>query len=163
MVSITVSKKGLFKRIGAKVSEEKVYDALHQIQAVLEGGEGVEGSFEELIQTQEKLTLTHGRRRRKVAIGVHDAAPIRFPLVYKAIPSNSPVQFVPLSKTQKMTVAQVMREHEKGLEYGFTIEGFSSYPVIFDDYGEIISFPPIINSAKTAVSTSTTKLPFWRS
>lgn len=117
-----------------------------------------ENSFEELIQTQEKLTLTHGRRRRKVAIGVHDASQIKFPLVYKAIPSNSPVQFVPLSKTQKMTVAQVMREHEKGLEYGFTLEGFSSYPVIFDDYGDIISFPPIINSAKTAVSTSTTKL-----
>ncbi|MEM4254777.1 MAG: phenylalanine--tRNA ligase subunit beta [Candidatus Norongarragalinales archaeon] len=227
MVSIRVSKKGLFKRIGAKVSEDKVYEALHQTKVVFEGEErgtvsleitadrpdllslqgvaravrgflGIEkgmpkmllqespfvlhidksvakvrpviacalvegvkldgAGFEELIQTQEKLTLTHGRRRRKVAIGVHDASQIRFPLVYKAIPSSSPVQFVPLNETRKMTVAQVMREHEKGMEYGFTLAGQPFYPVIFDDYGDIISFPPIINSAKTTVSTRTTKL-----
>ncbi|PIN96674.1 phenylalanine--tRNA ligase subunit beta, partial [Candidatus Micrarchaeota archaeon CG10_big_fil_rev_8_21_14_0_10_60_32] len=30
-------------------------------------------SVRELMQLQEKLVLTHGRRRRKVAVGVHDA------------------------------------------------------------------------------------------
>ncbi|HIH19651.1 TPA: phenylalanine--tRNA ligase subunit beta [Candidatus Micrarchaeota archaeon] len=114
--------------------------------------------FKDLIQTQEKLTLTHGRRRRKVAIGVHDAAHIKFPLTYKAIPKNSPIAFIPLNKTQKMTVEQVMREHEKGMEYGFILSDKTHYPVIFDANGEIISFPPIINSAKTTVTTRTTSL-----
>ena len=230
MVSIIVSKKSLLERIGQRVSEEKVLDALPQIKAGVEAIEGdelaleikgdrpdllsvqgvaraargflgvekglpqmklqkpkssawnvsvdksvekvrpvivcalIEGvkideqGFKDLIQTQEKLTLTHGRRRRKVAIGVHDAAPIKFPLVYKAISKDSPISFVPLNKTQKMTVSQVMREHEKGMEYAFTLTAFSHYPVIFDSNGEIISFPPIINSAKTTVTTKTTSL-----
>ncbi|MFH1056393.1 MAG: phenylalanine--tRNA ligase subunit beta [Candidatus Micrarchaeota archaeon] len=137
-------------------SVEKVRPVI--VTALIEGVKIDEQGFKDLIQTQEKLTLTHGRRRRKVAIGVHDAAPIKFPLVYKAVPKNSPVEFVPLLKTEKMTLAKVMREHEKGLEYGFTLEGFSHYPVIFDSDDDIISFPPIINSAKTAVTAKTTSL-----
>jgi phenylalanyl-tRNA synthetase beta chain len=137
-------------------SVEKVRPVI--VCALVEGVKIDEQGFKDLIQTQEKLTLTHWRRRRKVAIGVHDASPIKFPLVYKAIPKESPIDFVPLNKTHKMTVSQVMREHEKGMEYGFTLEGFSHYPVIFDASGEIISFPPIINSAKTTVSTKTTSL-----
>lgn len=231
MVSIVVSKKDLFKRIGVSAisssSEEKVYAVLHQIKAVYESQDGdelsleitadrpdllsvqgvaravrgftgkekglpemrlpksgkkvivdktvarvrpyivcalIEGvkiddrGFKDLIQTQEKLTLTHGRRRRKVAIGVHDAGPIKFPLFYKAVPKNSPIEFVPLSKTRKMTLDGVMKEHEKGLEYGFALENAPAYPVIFDADDEVISFPPIINSAKTTVTTETTSL-----
>ncbi len=126
--------------------------------ALIEGVKIDERGFKDLIQTQEKLTLTHGRRRRKVAIGVHDASAVKFPLTYKAIPKNSPIEFIPLAKTHKMTLEMIMREHEKGIEYGFALEGKSEYPIIFDADGEVISFPPVINSAKTTVTPKTTSL-----
>jgi len=112
----------------------------------------------QIMQVQEKLTLTHGRRRKKVAIGIHDAKPVNFPLVYKGLPKNAPLEFVPLNKTKRMTLSQVMAEHEKGLEYAFALEGASHYPVILDADGDVISFPPVINSAKTTVTTKTRDL-----
>ncbi len=111
----------------------------------------------ELMQLQEKLTLTHGRRRKRVAIGIHDAAPIAFPLTYKAVMPKE-IEFVPLGEDRKMDLEQILRDTPKGWEYAFTLKGFERYPIILDARGNVVSFPPIINGRLTAVTEETTSL-----
>jgi len=111
----------------------------------------------ELMQLQEKLTLTHGRRRKRVAIGIHDAAPIAFPLVYKAVLPKE-IEFVPLGEERKMDLEQILRDTPKGWEYAFTLKGCDRYPIILDARGNVVSFPPIINGKLTAVTEETKSL-----
>ncbi|MFH1779646.1 MAG: phenylalanine--tRNA ligase subunit beta [Candidatus Micrarchaeota archaeon] len=112
--------------------------------------------FESLIQIQEKLTLTHGRRRKKVAVGVHDASKIKFPITYTT--GKPSEKFVPLKEEKEMSLERVLLDTEKGREYAFILEGLKEYPVIRDADGKIISFPPILNSAVTTVTAKTRKL-----
>ena len=105
---------------------------------------GTEG-YEQLIQLQEKIMLTYGRRRKRVAIGTHNADMISFPVKYTAVDPES-VRFVPLWETEEMTLGEVLECTEKGREYAHLLEGFDRYPVILDAEGRVISFPPIINS-----------------
>jgi phenylalanyl-tRNA synthetase beta chain len=111
----------------------------------------------ELMQLQEKLVLTHGRRRRKVAIGIHDAAKLQPPFVYKAVEPAS-VSFVPLGSKERMNLEQILERHEKGREYGFTLAGAKHFPVILDADGTVASFPPIINNSLTNLVPGTTRL-----
>jgi phenylalanyl-tRNA synthetase beta chain len=108
----------------------------------------------ELMQIQEKLHLTHGRRRRKVAIGIHDASRIRPPFTYKAVKPKS-VSFVPLGKENEMDLDEILRKHEKGVEYAWIFKGADKYPVILDGRGSVVSFPPIINGRLTEVTENT--------
>ena len=111
-------------------------------------------SVRELMQLQEKLVLTHGRRRRKVAVGVHDAATVRGDLVYKAVGAD--FEFTPLGWDRPAPISKIMKEHEKGREYAFCLNG-RDYPLFCDEEG-VLSMPPIINSQRTAVKMRTTDL-----
>jgi len=111
----------------------------------------------ELMQVQEKLTLTHGRRRRKVAIGIHDAKAIKFPLKYAAY-SGRELSFTPLGCDYQMNLDEILREHPKGKDYAWTLQGFSRFPVITDANGAVVSFPPIINGTLTTVTDATSDL-----
>ncbi|MFO1534000.1 MAG: phenylalanine--tRNA ligase subunit beta, partial [Thermoplasmatota archaeon] len=71
----------------------------------------------QLIELQERLTVGPGRKRRKVAIGIHDAAPVRGPFTYKAVARDS-VRFVPLGMTEALTPEEIFAKHEKGRLYG---------------------------------------------
>jgi len=110
----------------------------------------------EIMQVQEKLTLTHGRRRKKVAIGIHDAARIKPPLEYRAVAPDA-VKFIPLGWTREATPVQILGQHDKGKEYAFALGGKKACPIIFDAHG-VVSFPPIINAARTTVTEKTADL-----
>jgi len=110
-----------------------------------------------LMNLQEKLHLTLGRKRVKVAIGVYDISPIVPPIHYKATDPKD-VVFVPLEETEAMNLAQILRRHKKGQEYGFVMEAFDKYPILMDDNGTVLSFPPIINSEVTRVKENSTDL-----
>lgn len=125
------------------------------VAAAVKGVALDDASVAELMQIQEKLVLTHGRRRRKVAVGVHDFDKISFPLVYEAVAEK---KFIPLAKEKEMGLKQILEGHEKGIDYAFILEGFDKYPIISDAKGQVVSFPPIINSAKTAVTGETRNL-----
>ena len=62
-----------------------------------------EESVASLVDLQEKLHLTVGRRRRKVAIGIHDLDKVTPPFTYKAVPPDS-MSFTPLGIAEKMTL-----------------------------------------------------------
>ncbi len=105
---------------------------------------GVPG-YEQLIQLQDKIVLTYGRKRKRVAIGTHNADLIHFPARYTTAEPDE-ISFVPLWESREMTLREVLEYHEKGREYAKLLEGYERYPVLLDAEKRVISFPPIINS-----------------
>jgi phenylalanyl-tRNA synthetase beta chain len=110
-----------------------------------------------MMDLQEKLHLTLGRNRRKVAIGIHDLSAVKPPFTYKAVLPDE-VKFFPLQGTREMTPAEILVEHEKGRAYAFVLEGKERYPVIVDRDGTVLSMPPIINGIATEVNERTEAL-----
>ena len=107
-----------------------------------------------MMDLQEKLHLTLGRDRAKVAIGIHDITGIEAPFTYKAVRPDE-VTFLPLQGTREMTPAEILTEHEKGIAYAFVLEGKERYPLIVDRKDQVISMPPIINGTITEVTEAT--------
>lgn len=111
-------------------------------------------SLVSLMNIQEKLHITHGRNRKKVAIGVHDLSKVTPPFVYKAVGPQD-ISFVPLDTDEKMNLSEILKKHPKGTAYAGTLKGFTKYPIILDRNGDVLSFPPIINGERTRVSENT--------
>ncbi len=122
--------------------------------ALVEGNDITDALIRSMMDLQEKLHLTVGRNRRKVAIGIHDYRTVKSPFTYKAVGPDE-FSFVPLRGSVRLTPAQILREHDMGRAYAFVLEGKDRYPVIVDRTGEVLSFPPIINGIVTAVTEST--------
>lgn len=109
--------------------------------------------IESVMQLQEKLHVTHGRNRKKVAIGIHDLDAIKGPFTYT---TESPEkEFTPLQRSSNMKMDAILSEHKKGKKYRHLVEEYDEYPVWIDDDEEIFSMPPIINSKKTKVTKDT--------
>lgn len=104
-----------------------------------------------LMELQEKLHITIGRKRSKLAIGVHDLSKVKGPFTYTLKDPHS-VRFVPLAMDEEMDLAEILEKNEKGREYNKILDGMSEYPIIFDSEGQILSFPPIINGRLTTVT-----------
>ena len=110
-----------------------------------------------LIQLQEKLHETMGRRRDKLAIGLHDLSSIEPPFKYKAVEAEE-VSFTPLENEKEMQLGEILDEHEKGREYSWILEDEDKYPIIVDSEDQVLSFPPIINNQLTEVHSRTTDI-----
>lgn len=109
-----------------------------------------------IIGVQEALHGSHGRKRSKVAIGIHDLDRTEPPYEYKAVPANS-MTFVPLDFSEKMTLWDALEKHPKGLDYKHILAGKKLLPVVLDKKG-VVSLPPIINADRTRVTENTTNL-----
>lgn len=102
--------------------------------------------LESLIQTQEKLCNNFGRKRKSIAIGVYRSDLITFPVHYKGVDPDA-YSFIPLQMDEKLTLREITKKHPKGIEFGPIVEDSPLYPFITDDNGDVLSFPPVINSA----------------
>jgi phenylalanyl-tRNA synthetase beta chain len=109
-----------------------------------------------LIMAQEKIHETFGRKRRKIAIGIHDADKVTGPLYYKAVKD---IKFIPLDTDHEMNISEILNQHPKGKEYSHLFDGVDEYPMFMDSKG-VLSFPPIINSERTRLTEKTTNLLF---
>jgi phenylalanyl-tRNA synthetase beta chain len=127
------------------------------VGGVVRGTELTDESVASLVDLQEKLHLTLGRRRRKVAIGIHDLDKVAPPFTYKAVHPRS-VKFPPLGRAELMDLQEILDTHEKGKEYARTLAGKPLYPVITDANGVVLSFPPIINGVVTQLTPETRNL-----
>ena len=107
-----------------------------------------------LIQLQEKMHETMGRKRDKLAIGLHDLSTVEPPFTYKAVEPEQ-VSFKPLEYDKQMQLGEILDEHEKGQEYAWILEDEDKYPIIEDKDGRVLSFPPIINNQLTEVYSGT--------
>ncbi len=110
-----------------------------------------------LIQLQEKMHETMGRRRDKLAIGLHDLSELEPPFTYKAVEPET-ISFKPLEKQKQMQLGEILEEHKKGQEFAWILEDEEKYPVIVDSEDQVLSFPPIINNQLTEVDAGTTDI-----
>jgi len=115
-----------------------------------------EEKIREIIQIQEKLHVTYGRNRKKVAIGIYPLEKIKFPIKYLAR-KPSEIKFLPLESKREMNGLQILSQHPTGREYGYLLEGKKVFPIFVDGNNEVMSMPPIINSEKTGKITEKTK------
>lgn len=112
----------------------------------------------EIIQIQEKLHVSYGRNRKKVAIGVYPMEKITFPIKFLA---NDPkkIKFQPLEFPREITGLQILSQHPTGRDYGHLLEGLDKFPIFEDAKGAILSMPPIINSHNIGkISENTTEV-----
>ncbi len=104
-------------------------------------------SLKDLIQSQEKLCNNYGQRRKSIAMGVYRTDLITFPVHYLAA-DPAETKFVPLGMDRELSLREIIELHPKGQEFGPIVAEFSRMPFIVDDAGEVLSFPPVINSAR---------------
>lgn len=107
-----------------------------------------------LIQLQEKLHISYGRQRDKLAIGLHDMSEISSPFTYKAVEPEK-VSFTPLEYDKDINLEEILNNHDKGQEYAWILDDEEKYPVIVDSNDKVLSFPPIINNQLTEVENDT--------
>ncbi len=109
-----------------------------------------------LMDFQERLANGIGRRRRRVAIGIHDASRIRAP--YRYTTATSDTAFHPLQGDREMSVKEILSDHRKGREWSHLLPEGGPYPIILDADDHVLSLPPIINGTRTELRIGTTDL-----
>jgi phenylalanyl-tRNA synthetase beta chain len=107
----------------------------------------------QIISLQEDLHNGLGRKRKLVAIGLHDLGAVRPPLSYRAVGRS--FSFVPLGGRSPMTIGSILSETYEGKTYGPSLGGSTLFPVITDSKGTVLSFPPVINGTATRVTPKT--------
>ena len=110
-------------------------------------------AIKQLMNMQEDLHDGIGRKRKKSSIGLHDADKISFPLTYTTVSRDH--KFIPLNGSTEQTINEILANTEVGQNYGSVIENAKNVPIIFDSDQNTISFPPIINSGLTTVTSNT--------
>lgn len=100
-----------------------------------------------LIQSQEKLCSNFGRKRKTIALGIYRSDLITYPVHYCGADPDK-TRFVPLGMTEELSLREICEKHPKGKEYGYIVSDKPLFPYLYDDKGETLSFPPVINSAK---------------
>jgi phenylalanyl-tRNA synthetase beta chain len=134
--------------------------------AIVRGVDLDEAALESLIQLQEKLHATMGRKRAKGAIGIHDLTMLKGDTLDESSEGNSITYtgiapdgdtFVPLDSDRELTPAEVLEEHSTGRTYADLVADYDRYPAIYDELG-LFSFPPVINGRRTEVSTDSREL-----
>ena len=110
----------------------------------------------QMIQLQEKVGMTFGRKRRETGIGLYDFKKMTPPVFYRGYKDNE-IEFVPLDYKVKMRPSEILSEHPKGKEFGHLLEGATKYPIVMDSNKVVASMPPIINSEITGKVTEKTR------
>ena len=109
--------------------------------------------IQSLMDHQEKLHLTLGRKRRFSSIGVHDLSVLSPP--FRVLTVSPSYAFVPLGETEEFSIKDILVSHPKGAEYAHLMDGLKRFPAILDSNDNLLSFPPIINGNHTTVSEDT--------
>jgi len=141
---------------GAKLVVE---DSVEPVRPVIVGARATglqltDDTLTSLMDLQEDLHWGLGARRRKVSVGIHDASSITPPFTYRAVDPDA-TSFVPLKGADEMTMREMTAKLEKGVEYAHLVEDYDEWPLIVDDDGQVLSFPPIINGTETTVTADT--------
>ncbi|GJM95552.1 hypothetical protein PR202_ga12302 [Eleusine coracana subsp. coracana] len=121
--------------------------------AVLRGITFDETRYNSFIDLQDKLHQNICRKRTLVAIGTHDLDTLQGPFSYEALPSQE-INFVPLKQTESFRADNLI-EFYKLKKFLHIIEKSPVYPVIYDSNRTVLSLPPIINGAHSAITLKT--------
>jgi phenylalanyl-tRNA synthetase beta chain len=171
-VGISIGLQGLLgiKKGIAKLVIKKQKDAISMIKTdptvkkirpyvlglIAKGGKLDDEIIRQLIALQEDLHFGIGRKRKKASIGIHNLDSIKLPLFYTT--KSKDHKFVPLTTDKEMSASQILETMDVGKDYSGILGSHSDVPMILDAQNNTVSFPPVINSALTTVTTSTTNL-----
>jgi len=147
-------KKYVAEKAKVVMNVDKVTVRPFIVAAIAKGVDIDEKMIKSMIQAQEKIHDTFGRKRRKVAIGIHDYDKTSPPYSYRAFRHTT---FVPLDTEIEMSPQEVLEKHPKGIEYAWVYDKVNEYPLVMDTKG-VISFPPIINAERTRITNDTKNL-----
>jgi phenylalanyl-tRNA synthetase beta chain len=148
------SQHGNVQKAAHKVKvEQSVQKVRPYLAGFIAGGKAIsDPALRDMIQTQEKLAWNFGRKRRTISMGLYRITKINWPIIYKGVDPDS-VSFVPLQweaasqKPTPLTLREILKQHPKGKEYAFIQEHEPVHPLLTDSRGDVLSYPPIINSA----------------
>ena len=104
-------------------------------------------TIKQIVSMQEDLHNGLGRKRSKASIGFHNLDNMDFPLEYTTAENLS---FIPLDNSSELTLTEILSKTEPGKKFGKLLAE-SRYPILRDSKGNVISFPPIINSEGTRI------------
>ncbi|GAB4845339.1 hypothetical protein Ancab_038747 [Ancistrocladus abbreviatus] len=125
--------------------------------AVLRGVTFDEARYNSFIDLQDRLHQNICRRRTLVAIGTHDLDTIKGPFTYEALPPSK-INFVPLKQTKSFRADELMEFYKSDMKlkkFLHIIENSPVFPVIYDHKRTVLSLPPIINGAHSAITLKT--------
>jgi phenylalanyl-tRNA synthetase beta chain len=147
------SRAGDIKKAAQKVKVEKSVQKVRPfLSGFIAGGKAIsDPALRDMIQTQEKLAWNFGRKRRTISMGLYRISRIKWPIIYKGVDPDS-ISFVPLQWETPLTLREILKQHPKGKEYAFIQEHEPIHPLLTDSSGlpsggDVLSYPPIINSA----------------
>jgi phenylalanyl-tRNA synthetase beta chain len=138
-----------------RVLEDQVSQVRPRIQALYSEIQVTEDLIRQLIGMQEDLHNGIGRRRAKVAIGIHNASSITEQVTYRATKDRS-FSFPPLGSNEKKTIDEILGGTDQGLIYGKLL--YDTFPLLEDSRGNVLSMPPIINGNVTRVAAGQSRL-----
>jgi phenylalanyl-tRNA synthetase beta chain len=150
-----------FRRAGKSTREIRVAKGMKSVRPYIAActASGIPMNSDvlaQMIQSQDKLSEIFGRKRATVSIGIYELDRILFPVDYRLAEPSS-VSFIPLGMEEKLTLAEILERHPKGIAYGNIVKPFPQYPVLTDSGGRVLSFPPIINSREIGEVKPNTK------
>ena len=88
----------------------------YTVCAIAKGLKLTDERLENVIDLQEKLHGSLGRKRKKVAIGIYPLDKIALPIRYTA-KSPEEIKFIPLEEKKQMGAKQILKNHPTGNEY----------------------------------------------
>lgn len=149
---INKPEKNYLVKVDSSVRDVRPYT----VCAIIKGLNLNDEKIKELIEIQEKLHVTIGRKRKKVAIGIYPLEKINLPLTFKAVEPDK-IRFVPLESERELSGLEILQKHPTGKEYAHLLSGKTKFPVFVDSSSKVLSMPPIINSQHTGKVTEKTK------
>ena len=162
-LSSLIGKNTGLKKYTIKKSGEKVFieNSVKNIRpytacAIVKNLKFNEENIKEVIEIQEKLHITFGRNRKKIAIGIYPYERIKTPITFFAADPKT-IKFRPLEFPREITGLQVLSQHPAGRKYAHLLEGKDKFPFFKDSNNRILSMPPIINSNDTGKITEKTR------
>ena len=100
--------------------------------------------IKQLMQLQEKVDFSYGRKRKRSSIGIYNIEMVESPIYYGL--TSRTTSFVPLGHTKSLNLAKILKIHEKGKEYKDILPKKGPLPILRDKRKIVLSMPPIINS-----------------
>lgn len=148
---INKPEKDYVVKIDSSLKDIRPYTAC----AIVKGIKFDDEKIKEMIDVQEKLHETLGRKRKKLAIGIYPLEKIKLPITFTAMEPDK-IKFIPLESDREMSGLQILQRHPTGREYAHLLAGKPKFPIFIDAENNVLSMPPIINSQMTGKVTEKT-------
>lgn len=108
-----------------------------------------------LINFTEKICDTYGRKRKKIAIGLHDLSKISGEITYDVTDNGF---MFPLNEDVKRSFTDILKSSDMGIKYGDLIKNKDGLIPYISDEKNVLAIIPILNSNSTKVTSSTKDL-----